>query len=499
MKLVDLYAIKPKELVYDRYMRIVYNIKDYDNISRKKMAEEIIKEYSQKGFMYEMCTTREINFLKYATKHEITSKDFTKYLWEIRTLHDKCIFDIDKLEIYEEQKANVEDTLKIFKERKVKQNEDFYVFIVGYIKTVGSMFTKALDGVIESLIKIDRKDIGKLYGNPMFHFYCEFTTKYFELNDIEEEMVSYRDYYHVLDELDDARMKYGISGALPINMQDYSDIFYYDFPIRKPAVKKMYDLFKNSLIALSIFYLVDEARILNDRSKINKYFKGDTLKIINDALNDIPCAAMNGFTPNEHHKEMLKKIDISKEFKHIPQNNACLCKNAADDYYKLYFALLEYVNNIYNIVPELKKIYKQLQLDSNKLRLIDEYLWEHKDIIDDFIKDNPYNFTEDELKEIKEFKNAVSSKCFIIVGFDREYTKVLSNDGKLYMIKGIRGNLDRILNPEEMPIVIGATLLMFRGQIIYNGIFNSVPIDIGNDMKMQIAEDMKKSIPHYHL
>lgn len=47
------------------------------------------------------------------------------------------------------------------------------------------------------------------------------------------------------------------------------------------------------------------------------------------------------------------------------QTNACLSKKDAYTYYKLYFALLEYTNDLYKISDKVKKIYKQKYLIQN--------------------------------------------------------------------------------------------------------------------------------------
>ena len=45
MKLVDEFIRREKYYVYDLYSRIVFDAKDYDKITRKKMIEEIVDEY----------------------------------------------------------------------------------------------------------------------------------------------------------------------------------------------------------------------------------------------------------------------------------------------------------------------------------------------------------------------------------------------------------------------------------------------------------------------
>lgn len=86
---------------------------------------------------------------------------------------------------------------------------------------------------------------------------------------------------------------------------------------------------------------------------------------------------------------------------------------------------------------------------------------------DEFIKENPYNFNEEEINVTKDFKKHVKSNFLMIVGFDKDYTKILAEDGKLYMVKGLRSNIDKVVSRELIPILISTTLIMFRGTIVY--------------------------------
>lgn len=500
MKLKEELVKFPKEILYETYLKIVYDYKYYDNITRNKMLDEIIKEYNQPNFTYHMCTAKELDFLKYAINKKITKKDMEKYEWEITSLYKKCIFSLTDLAVYEEQKENVLDALKTYEQNGKNNVEDLVIFMIGKIRTNGSMLTKALSSIVENITNIKEKDIDHIMGIPLFHFYCEFSNIYLDSIGKEMEQVSYRDYYEILDDLDEARKNYGIAGSLPFNIKDDFDIFYYGFPIRKEKVNKMYNEINKRTEKIVLFKIIDEARVLNDRKIINLLPNKRLIRVINEGLDECPCAAMNGFTPNEYNNQMIEQIDLDKEFTYIPQNNAHLCKSDADHYYKLYFALLDYINNKIKIHPEMEKIYKQEGLSPEKLNDIDEYLWQHKEeIIDEFIAKNKYNFTDEELSEINEFKKSVTSEYFAIVGFDREYTKILSDDGKLYMVKGIRANFDEIMNPYEIPKIISTTLLMFKGNIIFKSFYNNIDIVFGNDIKKEIVDQMHHAMTYYHL
>lgn len=68
------------------------------------------------------------------------------------------------------------------------------------------------------------------------------------------------------------------------------------------------------------------------------------------------------------------------------------------------------------------------------------------------------------------------------------------------MVKGIRTNFDKIMNPKELPKIISTTLLMFKGNIVFKSFFENMDdIVFGNDVKKEIVDNIKSAIIHYHL
>ena len=500
MKIKDEFKRLPKDLVYDIYITLVYNVKEYDKITRTKMLDEIIEEYKSEDYLYYICTKKELEFLKYASNKKLNKDDLTKYQLEIKSLHEKCIFSLATLDVFEEQKENVKNALKHNKDKQKENIEKIIIFMISLIKINGEMLTKALIHATSNMFSIDEERINPLLGHPLFHFYCDFRFEFIESINDEKEVAFYRDYWDILEELAEARIKYGMSGVKKNDIRDNYDIFYYGFPIRNKKVKRMYDEVGKLLEKDFLYTVINEARLLNDRTGINIFIKDEELKqIIFDALEEMPCAAMAGFTPKQYKENVVKDATLDKYISKTPQVNACLTEEAANRFYKLYFALLEYINNKYKIEPKIKKIYKQKNLNVNDLYEIYEYLWKNREVIDDFIKENLYKFSKSELEEIKEFKNATNEQFFIVAGFEEEYTKVLSNDGKLYMVKGLNSNIDEIIDKDELPKIIYTTLLMFDGNIIYNSFFRSLPVNLGSNFKKEVIEDCKKAIVHYHL
>ena len=495
MKLKDEYKKMPKDLIYDMYDSLVYDVKYYDNITRDKMLDSIISEYKQEGYLYHICTERELLFLKYIQDNKLTKEDLKKYEWEINELNKKAIFSKVTLSVYEEQEENVTKALAIYNKASKKVEDDLVTFMVSVIKINGNMLTKAFQGMMSSMFHMNQEAFNAHLAHPLFHFYVDY--QMIDFHDLEEEELFYREYWDELDELFLRRKEYGIAGTFKSDIRDNYDIFYYGFPIRNAKVKKMYD--EVSKLDLKDFYfrVIDDARLLYDYDSLGFFIEDKKLlSIIKDALDEMPSGALNGFTPKNYQKELKKGEKLDLEFKG-GQKDAHLTREDAKLFYKLYFALLEYTNNKHHL-SSIKKIYKQNSINPNDLYPINEYLWKNKNIIDDFIKDNPYKFNNDELKIIEGFKTGINDN-FVIAGYDEEYTKLLNKEGKLYMIKGINCNIEDIIPNSELPLIINTTLLMFKDKIIFNSFFGTNNIRYGNDLKEYVIKEMKTAIKYYHL
>ncbi len=502
MNFKDEFKKFPKDIVYDMYTSIVYDIKDYDDISRNQMLDQILKEYSQENFLYHICTEKELKFLDYIKNNKLNKITLVEYDWEIDELHKKGIFSRVTLDVFAEQRENVDSALEYYKEHKLdKENDDALItFMISIIKINVEMLEKAFVSMISSFCKMTEEAAENLLLHPLFHFYCDIYKKYIETYNDCEEVIVYRDNWSLLDDLAVLKKEYGLAGSRECDIRDNFDIFYYGFPIRVSSVKKMYDRVSSLPNKSFIFDIIDEARILNNRDGISMFLDDeDLINIINDALDDIPCAVMNGFTPREYRKEKAKELELNTKFIVEEQEDAHLSHEDAKLFYKLYFALLEYVNNKYKIEESIDKIYQQHGLDPSKLYKINEYLFNNRSILDDFIKDNLYKFNNQELDIIAGFKDAIQSDTFVVVGFLKEYTEILSKEGKIYMVKGINVNMDEVFVNRKLPILISTTLLPFDGYIIYNSFCSEIPITMGNDFKKMIVNDYNKAIHYYHL
>lgn len=513
-KIRDYLKIYNKKGIYDVYTKIIYEFKDYEKITKNKMIDAICKEYSDYENILSICTVRELKYLKLvlsgASKETLLDE---KYDFEVENLTSKLliIFNFnDNICIPLEFENSIKEALKNVDWELAKKFDTLNEFMVGYCKTVGLIDIDIICSLASQMSGLDENVIYNFTcNNKVFNYYV---FSYFDENEMGlRKMAIYNDYYDLLDSIKEKRVNQGLSGSIDVTFEYYKSIFYNDYDINNKKIKKLVDLSKSdSLIKYLLNDIIIRYALLNeDRSSLKKLICGykeckfDELKelfdILDEAMDEMPSAVLNGMSPNQAKKIKIDKLENNKKKvdNYVKQRNACLSQKDVKLFYKIYFALLEFTNDKFNIRPNFK-IYNKLHLNPSNLIDIVNKFWEKKDaLIFEFCLANPYNFNKEELNIVKEFRNGIRD-LFIIVKFYEEYTGVINKD-KAYMIKGINDNLDNIISYKELPKVVYTTILPFKGVLIYDGILSEFGVDIGVSFEKSIIRDFDKAMKYYHL
>ena len=133
----------------------------------------------------------------------------------------------------------------------------------------------------------------------------------------------------------------------------FKTLFYNDFDINNPKIKKFFDeLEKLPFFWISSIKIIREYAMLNlDRKSLKESIKSvpalenidlsDFFKILDEAMDEMPSGALNGFTPNEAKEIRIKHTNIqnNKTKKYVKQKNACISKKDVKLFYKIYFRI----------------------------------------------------------------------------------------------------------------------------------------------------------------
>ena len=504
-----------KQFVYDRYSKIVEDFKDYDKITSTKMLDAVYKIYADYRNIIDICTERELKYLKKVINKEDNLFD-KKYEWEIKILSSKFLiirdFLTNTIYIPEEIEDKVKLALINVDFKNAKYLDRINEILVGFVKIQGNIYVKVLLSFASSILGVSADDLlTHMQNNKVFKYYVKIYEKDVEKLENIEFIALYDDYYYLEDELDEQRKLQGLAGSLQVDTKMLQTLFYNDFDINNKKIKKMLDgICKLPFLYVKAFDIIKEFALLNiDRKALKQAFLNvQSLKkidltnffnVLDDAMDEMPSGALNGFTPNQ--AKQIKQEEMKKEYikekKYIKQDNAHLSNNDAKLFYKLYFGMLEYTNKKYKIRPKLK-ISQQKGVDLEEIQYVIEHFWKIKDeVIDEFIKINPYKFNKEEIKIINEFKQGFRD-VFIIGKYEIDYTVIL-NMNKTYMIKGLYDNIDEIVSYKDLPQPVMMTIMPFKDQLIYDGLIQPLNIKMGSDFEKTINNEILNSIKYYHM
>lgn len=165
-----------------------------------------------------------------------------------------------------------------------------------------------------------------------------------------------------------------------------------------------------------------------------------------------------------------------------------LTDEEAEQFYDLWIALLDFVNQKYELIKELYGMTSPRGLPLESVALISSKIWEDKNIIDEFIRSDFKKMNEEEIAIVNSWKRAIHGK-FIVDRHLRKGSVLISVDNnEVYVVKGIYSSWREMLEGYPMPQIVEASLMPFRDVIIHNGIVVPSGVCLGRNMSEQFKQ-----------
>ncbi|MEE4357417.1 MAG: hypothetical protein V2I97_13220, partial [Desulfococcaceae bacterium] len=158
-------------------------------------------------------------------------------------------------------------------------------------------------------------------------------------------------------------------------------------------------------------------------------------------------------------------------------------------FWELMWNLQFYVNRKEKIFPEITT-----PEDYNKKLSMEEkvnvrgVLFDNIEQIDDFIRENPPEFSEEKLEIISKWKHFVSGD-FYMERYLKKYAVFIGADKNVYAVLGIKDSFDEMIHKSYLPYFVNTILLPFKGRIIYDGVLMGRNIFFGRNIKADLKED----------
>ena len=156
-------------------------------------------------------------------------------------------------------------------------------------------------------------------------------------------------------------------------------------------------------------------------------------------------------------------------------------------FYKLFFGLLDYVNEKKKI-NELRNLGLQESLDPNAVKDIARAVWQDTSLIDEFLSGPGSVLPAEEQAILRSWKRVRSGR-FIIERNQKKGSVVIDmEDDSVYLVRGIITSLEEMFHHRPLPIMLDADLLPFKGVIITDGLLYPMNIFMGGGIKKSLKD-----------
>ena len=494
----NIYEFYSKEEVYEVYSRLILDEEAYTKITKTKMVDEIIEYYNALGSdeFHSLISNEERKMLTDALKGavKITSVESQEVIFKLRNKF-LLFLDNDSWSIPEPIKNSIENLIKIPAPDWFERIDFMNQLVVGILKVHAILVDEELAVMVQSYLKLNNFDVemDEIFEYFEDSIYLRFELDYIEHPQIEETLICSNIYQEELDEIIPNIKKFETPNKY-CNPQTYLNFSKYGYEnnnemkafnemlneyFSDDQVRIYRQLFMKSIATLDTSEGMEE--LMKATESDEKTLSID-LSIIKHAYDSMPTPSLGGRSLEEYYGGEKAKIPTKRE-----SAPARLSDKECDLFYDVYFALLEYTNDKYQVEPELFEIYQQLHMPQDKMINIRNYVYEHRNVIDEFVADNKYNFDSEKLKLVEDFKYAINDTVFI-AKYHKEYAIVLHGDDA-YAVKGLRGSIQEIL--PDVPIPVRMTIMPFKGKIVFDGLIESGPIKVGGNMKKMISDQVK--------
>lgn len=139
-------------------------------------------------------------------------------------------------------------------------------------------------------------------------------------------------------------------------------------------------------------------------------------------------------------------------------------------------------------------------LDSNFGRIapetrmrIRDAVFQHPEIIDDFVRENPSHLSAEELATVARWKNFVAG-TFYVYRYLKQHTIFMGGKkhDQAFGVLALADSIEVVLEAWPLPAMVRTVLLPWRDKIIYDGLMWRYQILVGNGVRDQLDEYYRK-------
>ena len=158
-------------------------------------------------------------------------------------------------------------------------------------------------------------------------------------------------------------------------------------------------------------------------------------------------------------------------------------------FFDLMLSLQFFANSKLEILPAIDNVEEYTKLtDLDEKSKVNEALFNHLELFDQFIDENPFDFPMTNLAIISKWKKFVGGD-FYIERYLKNYAIFIAEaDNKVYQVTSLSNSLDEIIPKYALPQRVNTRLLPFLDKIVYDGFLGTYRLYFGSG----ITGDLKR-------
>ena len=172
-----------------------------------------------------------------------------------------------------------------------------------------------------------------------------------------------------------------------------------------------------------------------------------------------------------------------------------LSKPDAELFFELTTPLHFFVNQQLHVLSDVHSLQDYVACELEQQLQVRNALYQNIELIDAFIEKNPNDFPADKLAIIAEWKHFVAGD-FYIERLLKKYAIFISSDDKVYAVLALNNPFQEMFHPSQLPFLVKAVLLPFKGKIIYDGLFEGYNVFFGRGISSELKETYMAAKQH---
>ncbi|HET90722.1 MAG TPA: hypothetical protein ENN99_08300 [Chloroflexi bacterium] len=164
-----------------------------------------------------------------------------------------------------------------------------------------------------------------------------------------------------------------------------------------------------------------------------------------------------------------------------------LATKDAELFFKLMWRLQFYVNQQHQILPNADSVEEYAAIPLQERVQVRDVLWENPGLIDVYVAENPHGLPDNELDIIRKWKRFVAG-TFYIFRCLKKHT-IFIGDDQVYGVLALYDSLEEMIYGQQLPIMVKAVLLPFKGEIVYDGALTFYNVRFGGGVRSRLKEE----------